>query len=140
MPELASGSTGVDAIRQLQRDWNAAVEAGGVDGYVAVLDPDIELMPTDAEPIIGAIYYRQFLGPVFENDTFKIDVQEPAEIEVSGDIADAPYDYVIHRMPKNSDERYSTHRKFLDVLRRQASGGWGVYQHIWNYDVPDATP
>ena len=137
---MADQSRDIEAIRQLQADWNRAVEAGNIDGYVAVLDPDIELLPTDAEPIVGAAAYREFLGPVFEADTFSIDVVAPAEIDVTGDIAWARYDYVIHRTPKDSGETFSARRKFLDVLRRRPDGAWGVYKHIWNYNTPDATP
>jgi len=126
----------IAAIRQLQDDWNRAVEAGSVDGYAAVLDHDIELLPTDAPPINGVDNYRAMLDGVFATDTFKIEVVVPATIEVDGDRAYARYDYIIHRTPKNSTETISSYRKFLDVMRRQEDGSWRVYKHIWNYNEP----
>lgn len=130
----------IAAIRALQADWNKAVEAGSIDGYVAVLDDDVELMPTDAEPIRGADNYRAFLQPVFVNDTFRIEAVGPSEIVVDGDLAYARYDYIIHRSPKGGDETFSTLRKYLDVMRRQPDGSWRVLKHVWNYNEAGLVP
>jgi len=130
----------IAAIRTLQASWNAAVEAGNIDGYVAVLDPEIELMPTDAPPVRGADNYRKFLQPVFVNDTYRIEAVGPTDIQVDGDLAYARYDYIIHRTPKGSAETFSTLRKYLDVMRRQQDGSWRVYKHVWNYNEPGLTP
>lgn len=130
----------VEAIRQLQDDWNRAVEAGSVDGYAAVLDDDIELLPTDAPSINGVDNYRAMLDGVFTTDTFRIEVVVPSTIEVDGDMAWSRYDYIIHRTPKGAAEPISSYRKFLDVMRRQDDGSWRVYKHIWNYNEPDVVP
>lgn len=130
----------VAAIQALQARWNQAVEAGNIDGYVAVLDADIELMPTDAPPIRGADNYRAFLQPVFVNDTYRIEAVGPGEIVVDGDLAYARYDYIIHRTPKDGSQTFSTLRKYLDVMRRQEDGSWRVYKHIWNFNEPGLQP
>jgi uncharacterized protein (TIGR02246 family) len=130
----------VAAIRALQASWNAAVEASSVEGYLTVLDPEIELLPTDAPPIRGKEGYGAMLEGVFATDTFEIEVKDPGTVEVAGDWAWARYDYVIHRTPIGGDETFSSERKFLDIMRRQPDGSWGVYRHIWNYNAPDATP
>ena len=52
----------------------------------------------------------------------------------------ARYDYIIHRMPVGGDDRFSSYRKFLDVLKRQPDGTWRVFKHIWNYNEPSPTP
>lgn len=138
--QAADPTADVAAIRALQARWNAAVEAGNIDGYVAVLDADIELMPTDAPPIRGADNYRAFLQPVFVNDTYRIEAVGPGEIVVDGDLAYARYDYIIHRTPKDGSQTFSTLRKYLDVLRRQDDGSWRVYKHIWNFNEPGLQP
>ncbi|MCY3639750.1 MAG: SgcJ/EcaC family oxidoreductase [Gammaproteobacteria bacterium] len=139
-PLAADPAADAAAIRALQAAWNQAVEAGSIEDYLAVLDADVELLPTDAPPIRGRDHYGQFLGPVFEQDRFEIEVVDPGTVKVDGDLAYARYDYIIHRMPKGSDERISSLRKFLDVLRRQEDGSWRVLKHIWNYNEPDVTP
>ena len=86
-------------------------ESGNIPGYLAVLDEDVELMPTDAPPIRGRDNYAVFLGPVFEADRFEIEVVDPGMIEVDGDLAWARYDYIIHRLPIGEDTRISSYRK-----------------------------
>ena len=137
---MASSADDIAAIQKLQADWNAAVEAGSVDGYAAVLDDDIELLPTDAETIRGIANYRAMLEGVFTTDDFRIEIAVPATIEVDGDMAWSRYDYVIHRTAKDGSGTFSSYRKFLDVMRRQDDGSWRVYKHIWNYNDPDVVP
>ena len=136
----ASAAEDIEAIRALQAQWNAAVEGSSVDGYMAVLDPEIELLPTDAPPIHGKEGYASMLEGVFATDTFEIEVKDSGTVEVAGDWAWARYDYVIHRTPIGGDVTFSSERKFLDIMRRQPDGSWGVYRHIWNYNTPDVTP
>ena len=130
----------VAAIQALYSAWNDAVESADIPGYLAVLDPDVELMPTDAPPILGRDHYGTFLQPVFQNDSFEIEVAVAPQVEVDGGFAYARYDYIIHRMPVGGDDRISSYRKFLDVLRRQPDGSWRVFKHIWNYNDPGTTP
>ena len=139
-PLAADHAADAAAIRALQAAWNAAVEAGSIEGYLAVLDADVELLPTDAASIRGRDNYGQFLGPVFAQDRFAIEVVDVGTVAVDGDLAYARYDYIIHRMPKGSGKRVSSQRKFLDVLRRQDDGSWRVLKHIWNYNEPGVTP
>lgn len=130
----------VQTIRALQEHWNAAVETSDIDGYLSILDPEIELLPTDAPPIVGKEAYRAMLEGVFATDTFRIDVLDTSAVEVAGDWAWSRYDYVIHRTPIGTDQTFSSRRKYLDILRRQDDGSWAVYKHIWNYDTPDVVP
>jgi uncharacterized protein (TIGR02246 family) len=130
----------IAAIQALYAGWNKAVEASDVAGYVSVLDPEVELLPVGAPPIAGTAGYAEMLDGVFSTNTYEIVPQTPATIEVAGDWAWSRYNYVIHRTPKGSEETFSPQRKFLDILRRQPDGSWGVYRHIWNYNSPDATP
>jgi len=120
------------------------VEAGNADGYIAVLDSDIELLPTDAPPINGTDGYRDMLDGVFGANTFDIEIVDRGTIEVDGDIGWARYDYIIHRTPIASDgdaaETVSSLRKFIDIMRRQPDGSWRVYKHIWNYNEPGVVP
>lgn len=135
-----AGEADIAAIRALYTAWNEAVEGSDISGYLAVLDADVELLPTDAPPFRGRDNYGAFLQPVFGNDRFEIEVAEPPAVQVDGDLAYARYDYIIHRMPVGSEERISSYRKFLDVLKRQPDGTWRVLKHIWNYNAPGVMP
>ena len=145
-----SVETDIAAIRQLQQNWNAAVEAGSVDGYLAVLDDGIELLPTSAPPINGKDGYRAMLEGVFGANSYEIEVVDQGDVMVDRDMAWARYDYIIHRTPHAADAgsapasheptTVSSHGKYLDVMRRQPDGSWRVYKHIWNYNEPGVVP
>ena len=139
--DTASTEADIAAIRALQSDWNAAVEAGSVAGYLAVLDDEIELLPTDAPPINGKDGYGAMLDGVFAADTFEIEVVDAGTIDVAGDIGYARYDYIIHRTPKaEGAATVSSLRKFIDIMRRQPDGSWRVYKYVWNYNEPGVIP
>ncbi|MFM8355010.1 MAG: hypothetical protein ACKOBM_08910, partial [Gammaproteobacteria bacterium] len=53
----ADDAADVAAIDQLYADWRKAVESADIDGYVAVLDTNVRLLPPDAEAIVGAENY-----------------------------------------------------------------------------------
>lgn len=139
-PVLADTAADVAAIDALYASWRKAVESADIPGYVAVLDADVRLLPPDAEAIVGAANYGQFLGPVFAGADYRIEVVRSPVIEVLGDVALAEYDYVIHLKLKNQAEGITqagaltaerTAARYIDVLRRQPDGRWAVYRHAW---------
>ena len=139
-PVAAAAEEDVAAIETLYASWRKAVETGDIPGYVAVLHPDVRLLPPDAEAIVGAANYGKFLGPVFEAADYTIEVVRPAVIEVLGDVAISEYDYVIHLKLKDANKGVQqagaltaerTSARYLDVLRRQPNGQWAVYRHAW---------
>lgn len=129
------------AITKLYADWRTAVEAADIPGYLQALHPDVTLMPPGAADIVGAANYGVFLGPVFANATYKIEIISPPAIELVGDAAVARYEYVIHLQLKDADQGVTepgaltasrTASRYFDVLRRKPDGNWGVWRHTWN--------
>jgi len=136
----ADKTADVAAIDSLYADWRKAVESADIDGYVAVLDTNVRLLPPDAEAIVGAESYRKFLGPVFAGANYRIEVERSPVIEIHGDTALAEYDYVIHLALKNQNQGIQqagaltaerTAARYIDVLRRNSEGQWRVYRHAW---------
>ncbi len=134
-----------DAIDALYARWRKAVEAADIPGYVSVLHPDVRLMPPGAPDIVSAASYGAFLGPVFQDASYRIEVLAMPEIEVLGDAAVARYEYAIHLSLKDPSRQISepgaltasrTASRYFDVLRRIDDGGtggsWRVWRHTWN--------
>ena len=127
------------AIEQVYADWRAAVETADIPGYVSVLADDVKLMPPDADAIVGKDGYGAFLVPVFDAATYNIDVIGDFEIDVFGDTAIAEYEYVIHLSMKEGAEitepgaitAAQSHNRYFDVLRRNKTGEWQVWRHLW---------
>jgi ketosteroid isomerase-like protein len=138
--EPVSPQTDEQAIDALYANWRRAVEHADIPGYVAVLHEEVRLLPPGAEPIVGAASYAKFLEPVFAAANYRIEVVRSPAIEVFGDVALAEYEYVIHLELKDAQVGVAqpgaltaerTAARYIDVLRRDATGRWAVYRHAW---------
>jgi len=137
---LQAGADEVKQIERLYEQWREAVATSDIPSYVAVLDPDVRLIPPGADVIEGAAHYAQFLAPVFEAATYRIEVITPPVVEVLDDIAVAEYEYVIHLELKNPAQGVTeagaltesrTEARYFDVLRKNDSGDFRVWRHTW---------
>ena len=130
----------IKQIERLYEQWREAVASADIPSYIAVLDPDVRLIPPGAEVIAGAAHYAQFLGPVFEAATYRIEVVSPPMVEVIDDIAVAEYEYVIHLDLKDASQGITeagaltesrTEARYFDVLRKNEAGEFRVWRHTW---------
>jgi ketosteroid isomerase-like protein len=109
---------------------------------VDLLDENITMVPPGATDIVGREAYATFLIPVFENAEYKIESLGDIDIQIEGDIALARYDYIVYVSMKAGVanitdsaaalDQMVNKSKYLDVLKRQADGGWKVLRHMWN--------
>ena len=136
----ATANDDVAAIDALYAEWRSAVEDASIDRYVAILHPDVRLLPPGAEPIVSAKAYGEFLVPVFDTATYKIEVGQMPQIDVVGDTAVAEYIYSIELTLKNPDVQVNepgaltanrTTSRYFDVLRKNDDGQWRVWRHSW---------
>ena len=126
-------------IKKLYETWHEAVESSNIDGYIDSLDKNITLIPPGGPVISGAENYREFLGPVFESATYKIQDGE-YDIEVIGDIAIVRSRQTVYLTFKDNANKIQsdgalqdniTTSDYLDVLKRQEDGSWKCLVHTW---------
>ena len=126
-------------IKKLYETWHEAVESSNIDGYINSLDKNITLIPPGGPVISGAENYREFLGPVFESATYKIQDGE-YDIEVIGDIAIVRSRQTVYLTFKDSANHIQsegalqdniTTSDYLDILKRQEDGSWKCLVHTW---------
>ena len=108
-------------------------------GYINSLDKNITLIPPGGPIISGAENYREFLGPVFESATYKIQDGE-YDIEVIGDIAIVRSRQTVYLTFKDNANKIQsdgalqdkiTTSDYLDILKRQEDGSWKCLVHTW---------
>ena len=84
--------------------------------------------------------YADFLQPVFEAATYKIEVESYPKVTLAGDIAVTEYIYTIVLDLKNPDQGVAepgaltanrTTARYFDVLRK-TEDGWRVWRHTWH--------
>ena len=128
--------------------WRTAVEAGNIEGYVAVLHPNIALRPPGVPGLDGRDNYAEFLGPVFATATYEITIDNPPAVAVLGDTAVVEYDYTIlrHPTPGATDTlapgalvAVKTSARYIDVVVKDGAGKWKVRLHSWQ-DWPEGPP
>ena len=137
--EAAAHADEVARIEALFSSWRAAVEASDIPGYLAVLDPEVRMLPPGGPHVDGIDAYGTFLGPVFATARYEIRIDRPAEIHVSGDVAVAQYEYTIDLIRLDSGVEVaegaltaaSTSARYFDVLRKNPAGEWRVWRHSW---------
>ncbi len=126
-------------IKKLYETWHEAVESSNIDGYINSLDKNITLIPPGGPVISGAENYREFLGPVFESATYKIQDGE-YDIEIIGDIAIVRSRQTVYLTFKDNANKIQsdgalqdnvTTSDYLDVLKRQEDGSWKCLVHTW---------
>ncbi len=136
-----------DAITQLYSLWQTAVENGDREGYVNVLDEQVTMIAPGAADIVGRDAYAKFLIPVFQHAEYRIETLGEIQIDLLGDYALVRYDYIVHvsmaeGVGKITDNQAALDQlvnkaKYLDVLKRQDTGEWKVYRHMWNEGPQD---
>ena len=126
-------------IKKLYETWHEAVESSNIDGYINSLDKNITLIPPGGPVISGVENYREFLGPVFESATYKIQDGE-YNIEVIGDIAIVRSRQTVYLTFKDNANQIQsegalqdniTTSDYLDILKRQEDGSWKCLVHTW---------
>ena len=126
-------------IKKLYETWHEAVESSNIDGYINSLDKNITLIPPGGPVISGTENYREFLRPVFESATYKIQDGE-YDIEVIGDIAIVRSRQTVYLTFKDNANQIQskgalqdniTTSDYLDILKRQEDGSWKCLVHTW---------
>ena len=126
-------------IKELYETWHNAVESSNIDGYINSLDKNITLIPPGGPVISGSENYREFLGPVFESATYKIQDGD-YDIEVIGDIAIVRSRQTVYLTFKDNANKIQsegalqdniTTSDYLDILKRQEDGSWKCLVHTW---------
>ena len=137
---IAESTSDKQRILDLFADWQNAVNTSSVSDIVAVLDPEIRLIPPGANVVDSAASYEAFLAPVFESATCFLEVVAPLRVDIQGDVAVAEYEYVVHLNLKDPDIGITepgaltaslTHNRYFDVLRKNAESQWLVWRHAW---------
>lgn len=127
-------------IEELFDKWDKAVESSDRDGYVDGLDENITLMPPGGLVIKGKENYREFLGPVFESATYKVENNSPKNIEIFEDIAIVHSHLTVYLTflegassvaSEGAIQNDVSEGKYLDVLRKQEDGSWKCLVHTW---------
>ena len=111
----------------------AALNAGSADAFMSHTTDDVMLlnMSGTGKPSIGRDAVRAAVTGLLENLAIVWDGRQTHDIAVAGDLAFHRYTAVMTTTPKKGGETSRTQRRYTDVLRKDATGRWRLWQHIF---------
>ncbi len=139
-PERAEEATyeaDVEAIHRAHEEYRAAVNAGDLEGGLALVTDDVVWMPPNEPALTGKEAIRRWEGgePLFERFIFEISFS-PEEVVVFGDWAFERGTYVLTLTPRAGGEPGQGSGKYLWIWQRQPDGSWKNARAMWNSDNP----
>jgi uncharacterized protein (TIGR02246 family) len=125
----------VAAIKTLLQEYRIAVNAGDLDGILALYADDAVTFPPDTAPYTGKEEMRPLYQAAIEENTFRFTPQAD-EVRVSGDLAFLRVTYNETVMPKVGGEPTELHGNWLVILERQPDGTWKWWREMWSIYPP----
>ncbi len=123
-----------ESLLQADRDFDAATNARGIDGWVEFFADDGAQMADKRDLVVGKEAIRAYMGPVLSKPNRKLR-WAPERGEVSGNVGwTMGRARLLELDPKDGTEKVLGHFKYLTTWRRVAGGPWRVVLDIGNDD------
>lgn len=72
-------NTGLDPVADRRREWIAAVNEGGVEGYAGLVTENVVWLPPTGDPITSRQAFQAWLEPFFARYDYRFSV-EPVQV------------------------------------------------------------
>jgi ketosteroid isomerase-like protein len=109
----------------------AAIEAGDVQRYLALLSDDAIFMPQNVHSKTGD-ELREWLAEFLDRVAIKYHDFAHGETIIRGDLAYHAYTCSWTAVPKSGGQPTWMYFKGVHVLRKQPGGPWKISRSIWN--------
>ena len=129
-------TTDEEAIRNLSRDFVAAVRAKNLEAVLDMVTDDAIFLPPGAPEVRG----KQAIAEMYSGFFARFDVEQIAtleEVQVSGEWAFAWGTDELHATPVSGGPSMRTRGKSMTILRRGTDGAWRFARGINNM-MPEA--
>jgi len=121
------------AVFAVSEEEKAAVEAGDIDRYLALLSGDAVFMPQNDTAKSGAELH-QWLRDFLARVTIRYDEFAHGETVIRNGLACHAYTCRWTATPRTGGRPVSASFKGMHVLRKQTDGAWKISRSIWNTD------
>jgi ketosteroid isomerase-like protein len=119
--------------------WSATLDAGDVDGLIALWDDNGVQMPPNAPAIHGKPAIREAFSEILLSVDFEEFTINNEEVQVFGDFGFARGSYsFVNAMVEGDPVPFEG--KYLTILKRQPDGSWKVYRDCFNSSTPPPPP
>ena len=121
------------SIEAVFRDQISKLNAGDLEGWLALFSEDIVWMPPNAKIEEGKDALRQWAQPYFDQFTI-VQTASIDELKISGDWAFVRGAFKDEFIPKKEGDTIVDNGKFLYIFEKQADESWKFTHAIWNND------
>ena len=132
---VSAQSVGDDSNRVLAtfEALRSALNSGNAEGFMSNTTDDVMLvnMSGTGKPSVGRDAVRAAVTGLLGTLTLVWDGRQTQDIAIVDDLAFYRYTAVLVSTPKKGGETSRTQRRYTDILRRDASGQWRLWQHIF---------
>jgi uncharacterized protein (TIGR02246 family) len=126
----------LDAIREKMKQFAIAINAGDLDGWIAMWTDDGIQMPPDTPARIGKEQIRAGMKPAFDQFILKM-VINPEELRALGDLGFERGTFTETMIPRAGGETEKFDGKYLTILEKQTDGSWKVTRDCFNSNVSE---
>lgn len=127
------------AFEKLVTAWDQTLNAGDVDGALAIYTTDDPIaMPPDQPIAIGTDAVRKVLEGIVSLPGHEVHNQME-DFRVDGDMAALRGTYTVSTTPEGGETTTVT-GKWVAEATRGADGAWKTALNIWNLDAPAPAP
>src|SRR5688572_29800158 len=140
-PSKPPADTAADeqAINAVSEREITAFSAGAVDSLLAVMVPDVVMMPPNEPIVVGADAVRTWAQTIASQVTVNGRYTD-SKISINGDWAIERYTGVLRFTPKAGGATAEEVLKGIHIYHRQPDGRWLIVQDVWNHDAPPPVP
>jgi ketosteroid isomerase-like protein len=126
------------AIRAIDSQMVAALNARDLDTWIGFLAEDARMMPPSAPPVEGKAAIRELAAGLLSLPDFSVTHHPPDRIVVSqsGDLAYISYAYEL-TVPGSEGASITEKGKDISIFQKQPDGSWKLVVDIWS---PNQTP
>ena len=126
----------VEALKRVPQEWDAACNAGDVDGLMSLYTNDAIRLPPNSPALKGKDAIRDDFNSYFDQNTGIESGGTVDEVIVCSDLAVIRGTYTGTATPMVGGEPIRDTGRWVDFHKRQPDGSWKIYYSIWNSDLP----
>ena len=125
----------IEAIKSLLEEFDAALNAGDLDGLMSCFTEDAVRMPPNMPALVGKEAIRDMFQSRFEQYTTEVH-NTAEEVIVCGDWVFVRGTHTVTFTLKVGGESIRDNGKSITIWQRQFDGSWKLHRGIYNSDLP----
>ena len=123
----------------IRRAYIAGYDAGDAGAIAGIFTDDCVIVPPEQPALTGKEGVRSYSEAQFTAFNMALSINTE-EVVVLGDWGYGRGTWKNTLTPKAGGDAVEIEGKYLNIVKREADGGWKIHRHIWNTPTPMVMP